>query len=100
MTCTRNTQCNTVNCTITLVPFDGTPLTLTVLPCRAPPAVHVVVRDKVSDVVILDRVVDHTETGITIGPGATLDFNLNQLNDSIGVEVYNYSNIYFMNILA
>ena len=88
MTCTRNTQCDAVDCTITLAPFDGTPLTATVLPCRAPPAVHMVVRDKDSDAVILDRVMDHTETGISIGPGATLDFTLNQLNDSIGVLVW------------
>ena len=87
MTCTRNTQCDTVNCTTTQAPFDGIPLTLTVLPCRVPPAVHMVVRDKDSDAVILDRVMDHTETGIIITPGVTLDFTLNQLNDSIGVEV-------------
>ena len=87
MTCTRNARCDTVNCTITQVPYDGTPLTVTVLPCRGPPALHVVVKDKESGAVILNKVLNHTETGISISSGVTLDLTLNQLNHSIGFAV-------------
>ena len=88
MECTRNNQCDTVDCTITFSSFSGTPLTLTLLPCRDPrPGVDVVVRDRDSGSLILDRIIDRTMTDIDLGSGATLDVTLDQLANAIGVEV-------------
>ena len=86
MDCARNDQCDTVNCTITWSQFDGTLLSLTILPCRDPPGVHVVIIRPNSDV-ILDKVYDHTVTDINLFSGATLDVTLDQLNFTIGIEV-------------
>ena len=87
MDCTRNDQCDTVDCTITLLQFAGTLLTLTILPCRAPPGVHVVIKEPNSDGTILDEVYDHTVTDIDLSAVATLDITLDQLNSSIGIKV-------------
>lgn len=62
---------------------------MTILPCRDPPGVHVVVRDRNSNRRILNRVVDRTIRGIDLGgSGATLDVTLNQLTNAIGVQVH------------
>ena len=107
MDCTRNDQCDTLDCTVTLAPFDGTSVTLTILPCRDPPGVHVVVKDRDLGEEILNRIGDHTVTSIDLGSGVTLDVSLKQLPNAIGVEVsdsihnqffhnlYNLYNLYF-----
>ena len=97
MDCTRNDECDTVNCTVTQERFDGISLTLTILPCRDPPGVHVVVREPDSDI-ILDDVYDHTVTGIDLGSPATLDVTVDQLNITlIGLKV---GKIYIMRTCA
>ena len=84
MDCSRSDQCDTVDCTVTLSPFDGTVLALTILPCRDPPGVRVVATDGSSREVIVD---EDTMAIIDLGAGATLDITVEHLNDTIQIEV-------------
>lgn len=90
MDCSRNDHCDTLNCTVTLPPFDETflQLALTILPCRAPPGVHVVAIDSSSGEMIIDDVYHQTLSSIGLSlAGATLDVTVMQLNDTIMIEV-------------
>lgn len=67
---------------------------MTLLPCRVPPGVYVVVRHRDSNRVILNRIVDRTIRGIDLGSGATLDVTLDQLTSAVGVKVSQWIRTY------
>ena len=85
--CTRNDLCDTADCIIDN-PFIGHyTLTLTLLSCRNPPAVHMVLGD--GDSTVFEANVDHTTNDIDISGVGDLDITLNQLEDqnAIGLGV-------------
>ena len=96
MSCVRNEQCDTADCTITNPSFSGTTLSLTLLPCRVPrPGVRLIARDSQGQLLI-DRVVDESQRNIELSQGARLDITLDQLGDSIGLSV---SGVYNKHVL-
>ena len=88
MTCTRNTQCDTANCTINNPSFSGYTISMTLLSCRQPrPGIRLVARDA-TGTLLVDRVLDESQAGIELTPTTLLDVTLDQLNSSaIGLAV-------------
>ncbi|CAI8013842.1 hypothetical protein GBAR_LOCUS8714 [Geodia barretti] len=86
MTCTRNPECDTANCTITNPSFSGHTLSLTLLSCRVPrPGVRLVARNPGGQLLI-DRVLDQSQSGIELTPNTVLDMTVDQRNNnSIGL---------------
>ena len=87
MTCSRNQECDTANCSIMNPSFRGYTLSLRLLSCRSPrPGVRLMVRNP-SGTLLLDRVVDESQSGLELTPNTVLDVTLDQLDNSIGLAV-------------
>lgn len=84
--CTRNNLCNTTNCDVDNPLLSHFSLTLVLLSCRDPPAVHITLNN--GNVAVYDAVVDHSINDIDAGVGE-VDITLNQLQDqdAVGLEV-------------
>ena len=79
LSCTRNDLCDTANCNINNRWLDHYSLKLTLLSCRNPPAVHMVLGN--SDSTVFEADVDHTINDIDISGVGDVDITLNQLQD-------------------
>ena len=88
LACTRNDLCNTAVCPVSESLFNSYTLTLTLLSCRDPPGVRVVLTNSGSTVTVFDQVIDHT-TDISVTSGVTADIRLDQLESqsAVGIEV-------------
>ena len=87
MTCTRNQECDTASCIITNPSFGGHTLSLTLLSCRVPrPGVRLVARNPGGQLLI-DRVLDQSQSGIELTSNTVLDMTVDQRNNSIGLAV-------------
>jgi hypothetical protein len=86
MTCTRNQECDTASCIITNPSFGGHTLSLTLLSCRVPrPGVRLVARNPGGQLLI-DRVLDQSQSGIELTSNTVLDMTVDQRsNNSIGL---------------
>ena len=87
MTCTRNSECDTGNCTITALPYNGHTISMKLLSCRQPrPGVRLIARNPRGQL-LLDRVIDESQSNIELSSNTHLNLTLDQLTDSIGLAV-------------
>ena len=87
MTCTRNPECDTANCTITALFYSGHTISMKLLSCRQPrPGVRLIARNPRGQL-LLDRVIDESQNNIELTPNTQLSVTLDQLTDSIGLAV-------------
>ena len=89
VTCTKNSQCNELQCSVTETSIRSliSSVTLTLLPCNQPVAIGLVLYSP-SNTVLLNQTIDSTTT-VQAGTSAlSLVVTLNQLaQDSIGLGV-------------
>jgi len=87
LSCTRNNQCDTLQCRVTdpTVQILISTVTLILLPCNQPPAVRLSGASP-SGSVVLDRTITQSQT-IPLQQGITLSVTLDQLPNAIGFQV-------------